>query len=80
MFGAGKNKTVKIVKFDTTTSISSRVPPESLYVRAPNPYRPYQADERIIMRTSLARSPSQQCVRDKCVFKTNTAGGGIENI
>lgn len=40
MFGAGKNKTVKIVKFDTTTSVSSRVPPESLNVCAPNPHRP----------------------------------------
>lgn len=77
-FGAVKNKTVKIVKFDTTTSVSSRVPPESLHVCEPNLH--IQDPERIMIRTSLAHSPSQQCVIDKCVLKTNTAGGGIENI
>lgn len=39
-----------------------------------------QAAERIIIKKSLAHSPSQQCVIDKCVLKTNTAGEGIENI
>lgn len=39
-----------------------------------------QAAERIIIRTSLACFPSQQCVIEKCVLKTNTAGEGIENI
>jgi len=33
-----------------------------------------QAAERIIKKKYLAHSPSQQCVIDKCVLKTNTAG------